>query len=251
MSLNFTALSEAPIIELDSIDSTNNYAMQLIDADTAQPGLTITALQQTHGKGQRGRTWNDTPGSSLLMSIITTHPLLLNHQFQLIMATAVAVAVTLQDLYEQWDVRIKWPNDIIVNDKKAGGILIENVIRGNNWLYSIIGLGLNVKQESFPIELPHATSLKIASGIDFDLKTLRDKLRLEILEQTAKCAVNQDLLKQYNGLLYRKGNVQGFADAKESWEAIIIAAAQDGTLHVQLPNGSIVPYTHGMVTWTW
>jgi len=56
-------LSEAPIIELDSIDSTNNYAMQLIDADTAQPGLTITALQQTHGKGQRGRTWNDTPGT--------------------------------------------------------------------------------------------------------------------------------------------------------------------------------------------
>jgi BirA family biotin operon repressor/biotin-[acetyl-CoA-carboxylase] ligase len=251
LSLNFNALLEAPIIELDSVDSTNNYAMQLIDADTAQPGLTITALQQTEGKGQRGHTWADNHGSSLLMSIVTTHPLLLNHQFQLVMATAVAVAGTLQNLYEHWDVKIKWPNDIIVNDKKAGGILIENVIRGNNWLYSIIGLGLNVKQDRFADALPYATSLKMASGKDFGLKELRDELRYKILEETANSAINDSLLKQYNNLLYRKGAVQGFSDHTESWEAIIVAAAKDGTLHVQLANGSIVDYTHGMVTWKW
>lgn len=242
---------QAPIIELDSIDSTNNYAMQLIDADTAQPGLTITALQQTHGKGQRGKTWVDSPGSSLLMSIITSSALLLNRQFAFITATATAVAVTLQDLYEHWDVKIKWPNDIIVNDKKAGGILIENVIRGDKWLYSIIGLGLNVRQDKFPNDLPYATSLKIASGIDFDLTILRDKLRQNILECTALSATGDGLLRQYNTMLYRKGTVQSFTDGNNNWDAIIVAAAQDGTLHVQLADGSIVPYTHGSVMWKW
>lgn len=225
--------------------------MQLIDADTAQPGLTITALQQTHGKGQRGRTWADTPGSSLLMSIITTPPLQLKHQFQLIMATAIAVATTLQDLYEQWGVKIKWPNDIIINDKKAGGILIENVIRGNNWLYSIIGLGLNVKQDGFPDALPYATSLKINSGRSFELEPLRDKLRKNIIEYTATSAINATLLQQYNSILYKRGAIQSFSNDTATWDAIIVAATQDGTLQVQLQNGSIVPYTHGTVTWQW
>ncbi len=242
---------EAPIIELDIIDSTNNYAMQLIDADTAQPGLTITAMQQTQGKGQRGKTWVDSPGSGLLMSIITSSPLLLNRQFAFITATATAVAVTLQGLYEHWDVKIKWPNDIIINDKKAGGILIENVIRGDKWLYSIIGLGLNVKQDHFPANLPYATSLKIASGADFELTMLRDTLRHNILEYTAHSATGDGLLQRYNSMLYRKGAVQSFTDGTNTWDAIIVVAAQDGTLHVQLANGNIVPYTHGMVMWKW
>ena len=62
-------LSDLPIIELDSIDSTNNYAMQLIDANKAQQGMTIVAQSQSAGKGQRGRLWIDEPGQSLLMSI--------------------------------------------------------------------------------------------------------------------------------------------------------------------------------------
>src|SRR6202012_6126707 len=96
-------LQEAPIIELDTIDSTNNYAMRLIDADTAQPGLTIVAAQQTEGKGQRGRKWADVPGQSLLMSIITTPRQALNEQFIFNAAATVSSVETLQNGYENWD----------------------------------------------------------------------------------------------------------------------------------------------------
>ncbi len=75
------SLPEYPVIELDTIDSTNNYAMQLIDADKAQHGLTITARTQRAGKGQRGRTWQDEPADSLLMSRVVAPNLAIGNQF--------------------------------------------------------------------------------------------------------------------------------------------------------------------------
>ena len=138
--------SHLPIIELDSIDSTNNYAMQLIDANKAQHGLTIVTQSQSEGKGQRGKTWLDAPGQSLLMSIIIHPKKEINDQFVFNAAVAVAIANVLQKSNHNWDIRIKWPNDIIINAKKAGGILIENILRGSRWTHSVVGLGLNVKQ---------------------------------------------------------------------------------------------------------
>jgi len=242
---------QAPIIELDAIDSTNNYAMQLIDADTAQPGLTITAKQQSQGKGQRGRLWIDVPDLSLLMSIITVPKYNLTEQFLFNASVAVGIANVLQKLNEQWDIAIKWPNDIIVNDKKAGGVLIENVLRGSNWIYSIIGFGLNIKQDHFPAELPYATSLKISSGKDYDIMMLRDMMREKILEYVSVGWSAKEILQQYNDYLYRRGQVQTFTLHSSEWQGIILAAEADGTLAVQLDNGNIVKYVHGAVMWKW
>jgi BirA family transcriptional regulator, biotin operon repressor / biotin---[acetyl-CoA-carboxylase] ligase len=244
-------LQEASIIELDTIDSTNNYAMRLIDADTAQAGLTIVATRQTEGKGQRGRKWADVPGQSLLMSVITTPRQQLNEQFIFNATATVAIADVLQELYENWDVRIKWPNDIIINDKKAGGILIENILRGNRWLYAIIGLGLNIKQTEFPSDLPYATSLKIASGNDFDIVMLRDSLRNRILAYTSEITPAQAIMEQYNGYLYRKAKEQSFSNNTETWGAIILHVNNDGTLQVQEANGQLKAYTHGVEVWNW
>src|SRR5690606_29724577 len=122
----------------------------LIDADTAQAGLTIVTDVQTNGKGQRGRKWLDAPGESLLMSLVVVPEYEIEHQFSFNMAISLAIADYLQHIYENWDIRIKWPNDIIINDKKAGGILIENVIRGNKWAYSVVGIGINILQYTMP-----------------------------------------------------------------------------------------------------
>ncbi len=251
MAPNVTAMLEAPIIELDVIDSTNNYAMQLIDADTAQAGLTITAKQQSQGKGQRGRQWIDLPDASLLMSIITIPRYNLTEQFLFNASVAVSIANVLQKLNEHWDIRIKWPNDIIVNDKKAGGVLIENVLRGSNWTYSIIGFGLNIKHEHFPSELPYATSLKIMSGKDYDIKMLRDMLREKILEYVSIKWDAKEIMQQYNDHLYGKGQIQTFTLHSNEWQGIIQGADVDGTLIVQLSNGNIVKYVHGTVMWKW
>jgi BirA family biotin operon repressor/biotin-[acetyl-CoA-carboxylase] ligase len=241
----------APIIELDTIDSTNNYAMQLIDADTAQDGLTVTAARQTAGKGQRGRVWQDEPGQSLLMSIVIVPKHKLNEQFIFNAAITVAIANVLQKLSEHWKVHIKWPNDIIINDKKAGGILIENVLRGSAWLYSVAGLGLNVRQTAMPEELPYATSLAIASGQAFDVPGLRDDLRAAILTATATAVPAATVMRQYNEYLYRRGALQAFADGGTDWKARVVAALPDGTLQVQLADDSVADYTHGNVLWVW
>jgi len=245
------SLLEVPVIELDTVDSTNNYAMRAIDADTAQHGLTIIAQSQTQGKGQRGKTWLDNAGDSILMTIIVMPHQSLEEQFAFNCGVATSIANVLQNLDSSWQVRVKWPNDIIVNDKKAGGILIENVLRGSKWTYSVIGLGLNVKQRHFPEELPYATSLKIASGKDVDINDLKGKLREAILSQTSALTQAGNVMKQYNELLYRKGQEQSFIDERGTWNAIIVQAQADGTLLLQHEDGSVKPYHHGQVLWNW
>jgi BirA family biotin operon repressor/biotin-[acetyl-CoA-carboxylase] ligase len=225
--------------------------MHLIDADKAQHGLTIVAGSQTGGKGQRGKSWTDKPGESLLMSMITVPRIHLGAQFLFNTAVAVTVANVLQKLSDTWQVKIKWPNDIIINDKKAGGILIENVIRGSQWSYSVIGLGLNIRQNSFPEDLPHATSLKIASSIDYEVSDVRDMITSDILQNLSGPITEEIYLTSYNNYLYKRGQMQQFSDASGHWEARLVQANNDGTLTVQLADGSITNYFHGQALWEW
>ena len=245
------SLSQATIIELDFTDSTNNYAMSLIDGNKAQHGMVIVAESQTNGKGQRGRTWIDEPGQSLLMSMITypKHPL--TDQFLFNACVSVAIAKVLQKIHNDWQVRIKWPNDIIVNDKKAGGVLIENVIRGSLWTHSVIGLGLNIRQENFPDSLPFATSLKIASGKDFTKRAVLHDIQQSVMLAVDNIAPPAEQIALYNQLLYKMGQKQGFSDISGNWQATILNAMPDGSLQVQLNNGDIVAYTHGQVLWNY
>jgi BirA family biotin operon repressor/biotin-[acetyl-CoA-carboxylase] ligase len=244
-------LSDLPIIELDSVDSTNNYAMRLIDADKAQAGLTIAAKSQVSGRGQRGNTWVDSHGHCLLMSIIVKPSLPIHEQFLFSAAISTGIANVLQKLYSHWDLRIKWPNDIIINDKKAGGILIENVLRGSRWTHSVIGLGLNVTQESFSEELPNAISLKIASGLDFEIDKLREKLRVQILANTVIPPPPRVVMKDLNDKLYKKGQLQKFKDESGIWLATIVGVKKDGTLDVKREDGTAVNITHGQAVWVW
>ena len=245
------AIPDNLIIELDSIDSTNNYAMRLIDANKSQHGLTITALNQLAGKGQRGKTWQAISGQSLLMTIIVTPGRPIGGQYVFNALVAVAIANVLQKLNDTWQVHIKWPNDIIVNDKKAGGILIENVLRGSQWSNSVIGLGLNVLQDFFPDELPFATSLKRASGVKYNVNLLRDDIRQNILDAVIDGNTDEVILAGYNQLLYRRGLIQEFKRGNEIFEARILQVDKDGTLAVQMTDGAIVNLQHGVAFWEW
>lgn len=244
-------MPDAHIIELDLTDSTNNYAMQLIDGNKAHPGLTIVANQQTAGKGQRGRTWVDTPGQSLLMSMIIAPKHSLAEQSLFNMAVATAIVTELQQLNDNWTVQVKWPNDIIINDKKAGGILIENVLRGSSWSYAVVGLGLNILQPAFPEDLPHATSLKIASGLEYDKRTILTALREAIFYATSFPKDATTLLRDYNNLLFRRGQQQVLTEDGLPVTTTILHANADGTLSVQLENGSIRNYVHGQAVWAY
>lgn len=225
--------------------------MQLIDANTAQAGMTIVADEQTRGKGQRGKKWVDTMHQSLLASIILPPERQIAHQFAFNILLSLAIADYLQDIYESWDIRIKWPNDIIINDKKAGGILIENVIRGNDWVYSVIGIGINVLQRSMPADLPYATSLYMESKKELVIFDVLSGLRERIFEYMTTDSDIDRMLQLYNQTMYRKDAPQRFRMSGKEFTATIVGATLNGMLQLRDEHGNITNYSHGAIEWVY
>lgn len=249
MSSNVKDVLQAPILRFDILESTNNYAAKIIDADKAQAGLTIVAREQSAGRGQRGNSWKGGHNQSLLMSIVLRPTTPIDEQFVFLSTVAVAVAQAIQSVDQGLRVRIKFPNDIIVNDKKAAGILIENALRGNHWTQAIIGLGINVLQSHFE-DLPQATSLLMESGKAFSIEDLMVLTRTAIVER-AVGAPNEDYVEEYNRLLFKNNERQSIRIEGTLIEVTILGVSRQGFLHVQLPNGTLQKLAHGSFSWVW
>ena len=155
------------IIEIASVDSTNNYIKNLLTTERPSEGTIVLAHTQSAGRGQMGNIWASEPGKNLTVSYVF-YPSFLEatKQFYLNMAVALAVKDCCELLLDD-EVRIKWPNDIYYCDKKIAGILIENSISGSNLTSSIVGIGLNVNQAEFHPSLPNPSSLKLIKGKNF------------------------------------------------------------------------------------
>lgn len=162
------------IINLDEVTSTNSYAQKLAVETNLIEGLVVLAKNQTAGKGQRGNTWQVEPGKNLTFSLLLTPNIAVNEQFMLSKAIALGLFDFLTALNLK-SVAIKWPNDILVNNKKIAGILIENTLKANKISTSIVGVGLNVNQQAFSSNL-NATSLQNELNINFDIETLFNDL---------------------------------------------------------------------------
>lgn len=191
---------------LDSVDSTNNYAMGQVHAGLAKHGMAWFANNQTAGKGQRGKTWESAPGTNIILSIVIA-PEPQNRVQNFIFNAAVSVACIgfLQSLTGE-EFKIKWPNDIYWCDRKAGGILIENVIQGNQWKWSVIGVGINVNQTNFPLKLINPVSLKNITGKKYETLTLAKLLHTSVLNNIEKLnkITPAKTMETYNALLYKK-----------------------------------------------
>lgn len=213
-----TLFTGANIIQLPSVDSTNNYALQLIKEGKCFEGTIVWALQQTEGRGQRGKSWNTKAGENLTFSVIYLPVFLaVGCQFRLSQAISLAVADCLKTLFidkkrDTNPIKIKWPNDIYIHDKKVGGILIENSVQQGNLSSSIIGIGLNVNQTNFPLDLPNPTSLKLELGNEFKLKELLDDLCKNLEARYLQLKANHwdKLEADYLELLYRLGEEARF-----------------------------------------
>ena len=145
----------APLIELSTIDSTNIYAMAQIRAGLAKSGSCYTADFQTNGKGQHGRVWESSKGQNLLCSYIlelNTLDTLKNWTPADQIGFSAAIALGVRAFFAAFagsETKIKKPNDIYFSDRKAGGILIENLVRGQEWTWTVIGIGMNINQSAF------------------------------------------------------------------------------------------------------
>src|SRR5258708_4783032 len=159
-------------IELQSVDSTNNYATAQVHAGLASHGTVFSAYEQYAGKGRRGKSWASAPGENLIISIVV-QPYFLSGTQQFLLSSCIAVAChDFLRKYTTGETSIKWPNDLYWRDRKAGGILIENIFRGDQWMLAIAGTGINVNQVLFPETARNPGWLKTLTGHDFDVVRL-------------------------------------------------------------------------------
>ena len=136
------------IFRLDKVDSTNNFAANLIEEQLCRNGALILADTQTAGKGQRGSLWESEPGKNLLCSYVY-FPDNLSVDFLQELNICLSISLIKCLKYFEIDAEIKWPNDILVDGKKISGILIENNVRAGKVKSMIFGIGLNINQQSF------------------------------------------------------------------------------------------------------
>lgn len=251
MALNSAASYPEWLHYFDSIDSTNICAGTRIDAGLAHHGDVIWALHQTKGRGQRGKIWEDEPGANIAMSLIVKPDLPVNRYPLLSMATAVTIAQYFSILYENWNTAIKWPNDIYINDKKTSGILIENIWKGMDWQYAVIGIGINVNQRLFTENLPNATSLRIESGKKYDLQETITDIRNGLLNTFRNLLQHEDSIqKDYNKMLFMKHKEVRFEQIKtgKKFYAFVQEVNPEGQL-VLLTTTGIEKYTFGELVW--
>ena len=225
------ATFSSSLVILDSVESTNNYAMACIRDGTAGHGKAYFSYEQTSGKGRRGKVWQTQKGKNIILSIILETESLSNRQFSLNMAVAVA-CYDLFSTYAGENTSIKWPNDIFWNDRKAGGILIENII-GKTWQWSVIGIGMNINQTEFSIKdsfLP--VSLKQITGKEFNIIELATQLYEGVLKRynELKNAGPGNIFAEYNQHLFRLNKKTKLKKSTAVFETTVTGVNQQGQL---------------------
>jgi BirA family biotin operon repressor/biotin-[acetyl-CoA-carboxylase] ligase len=220
-----------PFVVLDTVDSTNNYAMGRVHAGLAKHGYVFFANQQFAGKGQRGKTWNASPGENITMSIVLD-PHFPNNQFSFLLSASIAMAcIDFLQRFHIDDLTIKWPNDIYWRDRKAAGILIENVFRSNEWKHAVIGIGINVNQVVF--SGLNAVSMKQITGTHFQ--------SVMLAEQLCECVDNryqklfslspEQIIFEYNSSLYKRNERVKLKRDNVVFETLVNEVSILGELH--------------------
>ncbi|MFV8342727.1 biotin--[acetyl-CoA-carboxylase] ligase [Flavobacterium sp. XS2P39] len=227
------------VIKLDAIDSTNEFLKGLSNKQELENFTVVTAESQTKGKGQMGAVWASEAGKNLIMSVLVKDFLVdICKIYNLNIAVSLAVIEVLE-AYKIPDLSIKWPNDILSYNKKIGGILIENSIKSDGSIISIVGLGLNVNQTNFE-DLPKASSLAVISNKQFDKEELLFSIMDKIESNVKLWEQNCDLLWfNYSNKLFKKGVPMPFSDKNINFMGIIQGVSSVGKLQVLLEDDSI------------
>ena len=209
--------------------------MEQLHKGLSDHGTTYFAYEQSQGKGQRNKQWHTQPGANIILSVIlNTSSLQVSQQFALSMATAIA-AYNFFKIYALENVGIKWPNDLFWCDRKAGGILIENIIRGECWQWAVAGIGININQTTFDASIKKPVSLKQITGKTYDPVKLAKEL-CEHLEKSYYQLLNNEaekLLKEYNDALYKRGKKIKLKKGAQVFEAIVKGVNANGQLIVE------------------
>ena len=233
-ALPFHASIGTPFIELQWVESTNNYAIGLVYEGMAQSGTAVFAHHQTKGKGQRAKEWHGAAGKNIALSIVLqTVPLMLSQSFLLSMAMAIGVRNFFSN-YADDQVKIKWPNDLFWRDRKAGGILIENLLRGLDWKAAIVGIGINVNQTNFGDLNSKAVSLKQITGKEHEPVLLAKELCRYLSDAYVLLEKRpQQIIEEYKRNLYKLAETVRLKKGNRVFSAIVKDVSLQGELIVE------------------
>ena len=231
------------LIKLDAIDSTNEFLKLILNDQFVENYTVITAENQTKGKGQMGAVWESEIGKNLIMSVLIKDFLDdISQIFNLNIIVSQTVIQVLQE-YKISNLSIKWPNDIMSDTKIIGGILIENSIKNDGTIFSVVGLGLNVNQLHFE-HLPRASSLAAISNRFFDKEELLFSIVEGIKKNIQSWQEQSSWMKQkYSDHLFKKGVPMPFQDSKgQKFMGIIQGVSLIGKLQILLENDAIAEF---------
>lgn len=229
------------LIVLDKVTSTNDYLKVLLSNIKPLPEATaIMANHQIQGRGQRGNSFMSFPGEMLMISfVLYPEDLSIAQSFNLNMMACLGI----RQWASEWlpEVQIKWPNDIYVNNRKLGGVLIENQLSGNRIRSCIIGIGINIKQQTFPSDLQDkVTSFCIEKPTirpqplpQYGLSLLCAILGLY---ETIDLQDTTKLLNAYNSGLFRKGVPAPYEIQGETYIGVIQGVNRTGKLRISIDN---------------
>ena len=231
------------IIELSSVDSTNNYLIDLSQNISLVEGTVVIANEQTAGKGQRNNRWSSETGKSLCISILLMPKLDVNQQFLFNKFIALSLCQALNNY--SLTAKIKWPNDILIGSKKVAGILIENSILGSKIEKSIVGIGVNINNNVN--QLPTATSLanylNTIPSISELLELICKKIEKNYFLMKQKPLMINEL---YHQNLFHVGEAQKFSKNGQTFDGIINSVNENGQLLIEV-NGRLEFHNMGEI----
>ncbi len=232
------------LIYCDVINSTNSYANEVLQQKNLIEGTVIYSFNQIKGRGQRGNNWESKPNKNLALSLILQPSFIApSKQFYLSKIISLALADLMAYIIKKADkmlaVKIKWPNDIYINDKKVAGILIENNATQKSINHSIIGIGINVNQSKF--NTANAVSIVNVIGEEYDLEELVKEVCsfIESYYLQLKSHKLEDIDKQYAQALYGINQWRYFEDNNGQFEGKIKGVSQIGELLLEDKSNNI------------
>lgn len=247
---------EQNITWLEETESTNSYIRAR--GDSFAHGDIVAARVQTAGRGQRGNSWESSPGENVTMSMfLRPDGVDITEAFPISEAIAIGVVGVLDSfLPEQVSsrVRIKWPNDIYVSDSKIAGILIENSLQGRLIDRSVAGIGLNVNQQLFVSDAPNPVSMSQLTGLRYDVGEIVSEIghhvlnALEMMTREPNCLHNLYMKRLWRG----DGRCYPFTESATGrrFMASVASVAMSG--HITLnehPSGRPLIYAFKEIIW--
>ncbi|NER18401.1 biotin--[acetyl-CoA-carboxylase] ligase [Spongiivirga citrea] len=226
------------LIKLNAIDSTNSYLRKrYLDGDL-QDFTVVSAAEQTSGRGQMGTVWESDPGKNLMLSVFKKIDCLaIEQQFYVSMASSLAVLKTLKKKQIP-SLSVKWPNDILSDNRKICGVLIESIIRKQKLDAIIVGIGLNVNQTTFNKNFP-ASSLKNLTGVNYNLDEVLHDLLEEVKHYVSLLVESKldEISQEYHQHLFRKEKPSTFKDQNDNLiMGFIKGVSNSGRLQVLLED---------------